>query len=61
MKKEVAKKKPSGKHVEGYGEGEISLQKLVFYNVMFFVPIGVLIYVSGLIGAKVANYLETTP
>lgn len=40
--------------VAGYGTGEISLKKLVFYNFIFFVPIALLIFFSFFL----ANYLS---
>jgi len=54
MKKEVGV--PSA-----YGTGEISLKKLIWYNVVFFVPLVALYFVARLFGDLLFQQLETTP
>jgi hypothetical protein len=55
------KKKEVSKYTEGYGTGKITLGKLVFYNLLFFVPIILLIIFSRFIAGRVYDVFETTP
>ena len=61
MKKKEEKKKEVRKFTEGYGTGEITLGKLVFYNLLFFVPLILLILISRLIARNVYTLFQTTP
>lgn len=61
MKKKEKKKKEVSKFAEGYGTGEITLGKLVFYNILFFVPLVLFIIFSRFIAGKVYATFQTTP
>jgi len=46
--------------IAGYGTGEISLKKMVFYNLLFFIPIAALIFFSLFIAKYLIPVLQTS-
>lgn len=54
------KKKPADGFNTGYGTGEITLKKLVFYNLLFFVPIITFMIISRIAAEVISPYFETT-
>lgn len=54
------KKKRWGEYSAGYGSGEITLSKLVFYNLVFIIPIAIFLFLSKTIAKAVYLKLETT-
>ena len=53
-------KKEVDREISGYGTGEITIQKLVFYNLLFFVPIIMGLAVSRILAGWLAPVFETT-
>lgn len=49
------------KEVEEKSKKEITLSKLLFYNVLFFVPILISIYISTLLGRRLSFYWQVSP
>lgn len=47
-------------YTSGYGTGEISLKKLAFYNLLFFLPILGFIFLSGYLAGILQPYFNTT-
>jgi len=56
----MKKKRQVEGYSAGYGGGEITIGKLVFYNLLFIVPIIVLIILSYLIAKYTSTYFGTT-
>lgn len=54
------KKEGIGGYSPGYGKGEITLGKLVFYNLLFFIPLALAIIGASLISKLIYSRLETT-
>jgi hypothetical protein len=56
----MKKKGLISRYTSGYGTGEVSLKKLIFYNLFFFVPIMLLIILSLFIARYLAPVFQTT-
>lgn len=54
------KKKEVPTYAEGYGTGEISITKLIFYNLLFFIPIVAFLFLARLIAGYVNMQFHTT-
>jgi hypothetical protein len=56
----MEKKRSVAKYTSGYGTGDISLKSLVFYNLLFFIPMILLILLSSFIGTFLSRTFHTT-
>ncbi|MBN2111948.1 hypothetical protein JW707_02500 [Candidatus Woesearchaeota archaeon] len=54
------KKKEAARYTSGYGTGEITIKKLVFYNLLFFLPILAFIFLSRYLAGLLKSYFQTT-
>ncbi len=56
----MKKKGLISRYTSGYGTGEISLKKLIFYNLFFFVPIIILIVLSLFLAKFISPVFQTS-